>query len=166
LNERVSIANLSNADLLVSIHHDSVQEKYLSYYEVDGEKKHFCDKFSGYSIFYSKLNKKLNESFIFTKLLADELLNKGFIPTLHHAEKIEGENREIVDTKRGIYQFEDLIVLKKTEIPAILLETGIIVNRLEEQKLNKKSYRKKIIDSIVEALIKYNYVNTSKKDSD
>ncbi len=155
LLKRVSIANLSNADLFISLHHDSVQEKYLTYTKINGRRMHHCDKFNGYSIFYSKYNPQAKNSIIFAKILADELLLHQLTPTLHHAEKIKGENRELIDKKRGVYQFHDLIVLKKTTIPAILLESGIIVNRDEEKKLNDIHYRSKIVDSIVKSILKY-----------
>ncbi len=55
----------------------------------------------------------------------------------------------------GIYEFDDLSVLKEAEMPAILLECGIIVNRDEELLLNSKSYRDKIVKSISNAISEY-----------
>ena len=34
------------------------------------------------------------------------------VPTLHHAEKIPGESRELLDAQLGIYRFDDLAALK------------------------------------------------------
>jgi len=49
--------------------------------------------------------------------------------TLHHAEQ---ENRELLDGNRSIYSFDDLIVLKGLNSPAVLLEAAVAVNRQEE----------------------------------
>ncbi len=155
LLQRVKIAKDKNATLFLSLHHDSVQPKYLTFYKKDGKKLHKSKHFSGYSIFFSKLNPHKKKSKTYAKFLGDELLKKGLKPTLHHAEKIKGENRELIDKKRGIYQFEDLIVLKRTSMPAVLLESGVIVNPDEERRLNTKKYREKIIQSIASALEKY-----------
>ena len=32
------------------------------------------------------------------------MLKNGFSPSLHHAEKIKGENRKLIDTKNGVYR--------------------------------------------------------------
>ncbi len=152
---RVEEAKDKNATLFLSLHHDSVQPKYLTFYKKNGKKLHKSEHFSGYSVFFSKLNPYKEKSQKFATFLGDELLKNGLKPTLHHAEKIKGENRELVDKKRGIYQFEDLVVLKRASMPSVLLESGVIVNPNEEKNLNTKEYRKKIIQSIVSALERY-----------
>jgi N-acetylmuramoyl-L-alanine amidase len=53
---RAAIANRQGAALFVSIHHDSVEPKDLSYWIYKGESLPHCDKFTGYSIFYSEGN--------------------------------------------------------------------------------------------------------------
>lgn len=155
LLKRVEIAKAKNAQLFLSVHHDSVQPKYLSFYEKNGKKMHYSNVFSGYSVFYSKYNPQKQKSKKFALLLASELLKNGLSPTLHHAEKIKGENRELVDKNRGVYQFEDLVVLKKATMASVLLESGIIVNQQEEARLNDKDFRKKIIKAIASAIRAY-----------
>ncbi len=155
LLQRVQIANDNNTSLFVSLHHDSVQAKYLTCYQKDGKKMYYSDKYAGYSIFYSKYNPKHNSSKKFALILGKKLSQQSMTPTIHHAENIKGENREIIDEKKGVYQFEDLIVLKKTTMPSVLLESGIIVNRTEENKLNTKEYRDKIIDAIIKSIKEY-----------
>ena len=43
-------------DLFVSIHHDSVQPRFLSSWESGGETFLYSDRFSGFSLFVSRLN--------------------------------------------------------------------------------------------------------------
>ena len=92
-----------------------------------GAKLSYCDLFNGYSLFYSEKNANPRDSLTISRAIGSALQNNLFVPTLHHAEDIEGENRRLVDREKGVYQFDELIVLKTAKMPAVLLECGIIV---------------------------------------
>jgi N-acetylmuramoyl-L-alanine amidase len=51
LFKRAIVANDSRANLVLSIHHDSVPDSFLEEWEFEGNKSHFSDRFNGYSIF-------------------------------------------------------------------------------------------------------------------
>lgn len=155
LKERTHLALEKKADLFISLHHDSVQPKYLSYWEYNQKKNHYSDQFSGYSIFVSRKNKESDKSFRFATLLGKQLKAGGFIPTMHHAEKIKGENRKLLDDINGIYEFNDLIVLKTAMMPAVLLECGIIVNRRDELLIKSNRVKEEMTDRIVNAILEY-----------
>lgn len=155
LIDRTIWANKKNAHLFISLHHDSVQKQYLRKWNHNGREFFYCDIFSGYSIFVSKKNRFFPQSLEFAKLLGNQLRKESISPTMHHAERIPGENRKLLAKDLGIYEFDDLSVLKEAEMPAILLECGIIVNRDEELLLNSKSYRDKIVKSISNAISEY-----------
>jgi transposase len=106
LSKRTAFAREKKAQLLLSIHHDSVQPQFLSFWTYQGLRLPYSDKFRGYSIFYSEKNQCAKASLGFSRLLGSELRKRGFVPTLHHAEKLAGENRYLVDKERGIYRFE------------------------------------------------------------
>jgi N-acetylmuramoyl-L-alanine amidase len=53
LKERIEIANDHRADLLLSLHHDSVQSRYLSEWTVNAALQRYSDRFHGYSLFIS-----------------------------------------------------------------------------------------------------------------
>ncbi len=161
LKERTELAGQKGADLFISLHHDSVQQKYISYWKYNKKKNHYSDKFSGYSIFVSSKNGQPKESYRFATLLGEQLKNSGFAPTLHHAEKIKGENRKLLDNIYGVYEFDDLVVLKTAKMPAILLECGVIVNRKEELLVNSKGFREEMTNDILNAILKY--ITTSSK---
>ncbi len=152
---RAAIANSQGAALFLSIHHDSVEPKDLSYWQYQGEVYPHCDKFTGYSIFYSEGNRNPLNSLIFAVILGSEMLKNGFCPTLHHAEKFTGGDKDLIDMTRGIYKYNNLIVLKSTDMPAILFECGIIKNRREELLLSNAEYQYKIADTILMAIRKY-----------
>ena len=142
-------ANEQKADLFLAIHHDSVKDKYLGNWEVNGKTQKYCDDFHGYSIFVSRKNARAAESAEFAIKLGRALLGAGLTPTLHHADQ---EKRPLLDKEKGVYAFDDLVVLKIAKMPAVLLECGVIVNRTEEEKLNDPAYRKRLIGAIVRAI--------------
>jgi N-acetylmuramoyl-L-alanine amidase len=152
---RAAIANSQGAALFVAIHHDSVEPKDLSYWIYKGEFLPHCDKFTGYSIFYSEENGNPLDSLIFAFILGSEMIHNGFCPTLHHAEKFTGGDKEIIDRQRGVYKYNNLVVLKKTNMPAVLFECGIIKNKYEELQLSNPEYQRKIADTILVAIKKY-----------
>lgn len=149
LARRSAEANEQKADLFLAIHHDSVKDKYLKNWETNGKTQKYCDDFHGYSIFISRKNPRAAESAEFAAKLGRALLEAGLTPTLHHAEQ---EKRPITDKEKGIYAFDDLVVLKTAKMPAVLLECGVIVNRTEEENLNNPVYRKRLIGAIDRAI--------------
>jgi N-acetylmuramoyl-L-alanine amidase len=155
LNNRAKTLNQKGADLLISIHHDSVQPHYLNQWEFDGENYHYSDRFKGFSVFFSGKNPKAEQSFQLAKVIGNELLQLQLKPTLHHAENIAGENRPLIDSERGVYRFDSLILLKNTKMPAVLVECGVIVNRDEEQLLSKEEHQKKLVIALSKAIIQF-----------
>ena len=148
LEQRTESASLKKADFLISIHHDSVQPSYLSTWTYQGATHHYSDRFHGFSLFVSTKNVQPEQSLNLARDIGSKLLKAGFTPSLHHAEKIKGENRKLVDRKRGIYDFDDLIVLKTAAMPAVLLECGVIVNRQEEELLTSSAYQDKMVKAV------------------
>ena len=122
LAERTRQAANKRATLFLSIHHDSVQRRYVKEWTVDGKMRLYSDNFSGFSVFVSRKNRTFAESLKFARLLAEAMIARGFSPTLHHAEKIPGEGRTLLDKNLGLYEFSDLVVLKTAAMPAVLLE--------------------------------------------
>ncbi|MEW6418072.1 MAG: N-acetylmuramoyl-L-alanine amidase [Nitrospirota bacterium] len=153
-DQRIKIAESNRANLIVSVHHDSVQPHYLLTWQYGNKTRQYSDKYRGFSIFYSASNNKAEESLHFAEMIGDELLNNGFSPSLHHAEKIKGENRLLIDKDRGIYRFDQLAMLKGN-LPAVLLECGIIVNRDEEMAFSDDENKEKMVLSILRAIEKY-----------
>jgi N-acetylmuramoyl-L-alanine amidase len=149
LPKRAEEAANKKADLFLAIHHDSVKDSFLKPWEFEGKSEKYCDDFHGYSLFISEKNMKAVDSLRFATLLGRALLNNGFTPTLHHETQ---EQRHVIDREKGIYEFDDLIVLKSAKMPAVLLECGVIVNRKEEENLDDATYRKRLIDAIIRGI--------------
>jgi N-acetylmuramoyl-L-alanine amidase len=136
-------------DLFISVHHDSVQPRFLSTWEVDGEQLLYSDHFSGFSLFVSRLNGHTEESLRCASAIGAALRGAGFAPSRYHADPIVGENRPFADEANGVHYFDNLAVLKTASIPALLFEAGVIVNRDEELRMRDPAVRKRIVESIV-----------------
>ena len=136
-------------DILISIHHDSVQPQYLEKHSVNGLTAFRTNDFSGFSIFYSELGGSGVDSLRLANAIGGKMVQEGLNPSLHHAADIDGERRDLVNPSTGVYRFDELAVLRTAKsLPAILIECGIIVNPGEEDLLNSKEYRDKIVRAI------------------
>jgi len=156
LEERADIANSHNALAFLSIHHDSAQPVYLEFIGKNGNHAYRTRKqISGYSLFVSKKNPAFKKSFLLARLLGEELIKLGRKPALHHAEPIPGEGRTLLDTDLGIYQYDELTVLKGSQIPAVLLEIGVIVDPSDEAYVTKPENQEAIVNVIVVSLCKF-----------
>src|SRR5258708_6460689 len=133
LFRRAARANGLAADLLLSVHHDAVPESFLETWQFEGQEQHFSDRFPGHSLFVSNDNADRPGSLAFGRLLGNALKARGLTYTHHYTEKFMGHRqRQLLDAQAGVYRYDQLIVLKETRMPAVLLEAGSIVNRTEE----------------------------------
>jgi N-acetylmuramoyl-L-alanine amidase len=154
LVKRVTEANNLRADLFLSIHHDSVPNKFLENWEFEGKKSHFSDRFSGYSVFVSRDNPDFKTSLAFAELVAREMKAEGLQYAHQYAEAIMGRYQHpLLDKDTGVYSYDQLVVLRTTRMPAVLLEAGSIINRDEELALDSVE-RRNIISSGVTAAVK------------
>ena len=151
LKRRTRLAEKGDADLLLSLHHDSVHPAYLEDWTHAGQRLKFCDRYRGYSLLVSSENREYDDSLAFAEELGTRLNAGGLWPTLHHAEPIEGESRPLLDEERGIYRYDELAVLRRAKMPAVILECGVIVHRQEEEVLDRPGHRAVIVQAIVEA---------------
>lgn len=159
LKNRTAIANEAEAKFFLSIHHDSVQPRYLKEWEWHGTTRQYTDYAAGFSLFVSRKNPYSETSLHCATTIGKMLREKGLRPSPHHAESIQGENREWADQENGVYYYDDLIVLKTAAMPAVLLEAGVIVNREEEQAIQKPEIHNLIATSIENGLLSCGIIN-------
>jgi N-acetylmuramoyl-L-alanine amidase len=156
LTHRVEQANTASADLFLSIHHDSVPDRFLKTWEYEGEEREFSDRFKGHSIFISNENPDPTASLAFARLLGKALKARDLRYTPHYTEKFMGSRQRIlVDAEVGVYRYDQLIVLRKTQMPAVLLEAGSIINRDEELLMASPKRQALISAAVTEAVDRY-----------
>ncbi|MCK9476258.1 MAG: N-acetylmuramoyl-L-alanine amidase [Candidatus Muirbacterium halophilum] len=137
LLDRSRIANATKATFFLSIHHDSVNKKYLA--KNTKLNTMYSNKYKGYSLFVSKKNENYFKSLLLARTIAKKLKSTQLTPSIHHMLNDEGENKVLLDNS-GVFLYDNLVVLKNNKIPAVLLEVGVIVNQDEEKKLQDLNY--------------------------
>ena len=153
LIERAALANKMHADLFISIHHDSVPDYLLETWQYEGQQHQFSDRFQGYAMFISHNNADRAGSLQFGRLLGKALQARGLQYTPHYTLPLMGNRRrELIDAAAGVYRYDQLIVLRNTRMPALLLEAGSIVNRQEELELASSERRELISAAVVSAV--------------
>jgi N-acetylmuramoyl-L-alanine amidase len=154
LFKRVAAANDLQANLFLSIHHDSVPDRLLENWEFEGKKSHFSDRFSGYSVFVSHANPDFATSLRFAELIGKEMKAEGLQYAEQYTLPIMGRHqRKLLNKETGVYLYDELVVLRKTRMPAVLLEAGSIINRAEELAMDSPE-RQTIIAGGVAAAVK------------
>ena len=149
LFRRVAAANALPAHLFLSVHHDSVPENFLLNWDYEGSARRFSDAYKGHSIFISNDNSERAASLRFGHLLGMQLKARDLQYTTQYTDSLLGNRRRVlVDTRAGVYRYDQLIVLRHTAMPAVLLEAGSIINR-EEELLAASPERQKLIASAV-----------------
>jgi N-acetylmuramoyl-L-alanine amidase len=149
LKTRTKLADRMDAELLLSIHHDSMPAKYLSRWTHQGASLRYGDQFHGHSIFYSERNGEARRSREFAELLGRELRARDLVPTPHHHGY---RSRRLVNRELGVYRFDPLILLYTADMPAVLFEAGVILNRQEELRLATMQHQDVLIDGILAAV--------------
>lgn len=130
------------ADLFVSIHHDSVQERYLP----------VAGRFAGFSLFVSRLNPKVKESLACASAIGAEMRRAGFTPSRYHADPVLGESRPFADEPNGVHYFDNLAVARTAALPALLFEAGVIVNPEEEARVSRPEVRAAMAGAIAQGV--------------
>jgi len=166
LFERAAHANAMHADLFISIHHDSVPDNLIETWEYNGQKYPFSDRFRGYAIFISEANGDRKGSLAFGRALGHELQARGMHYTPHYTLPLMGRHRhQLLDADAGVYRYDQLVVLRNTRMPAVLLEAGSIVNRQEELELASADRRARIAAAVVAAVEQFCAARAETKSS-
>ena len=150
---RAAHANEMHADLFIAVHHDSVPDYLKETWQFEGKDNEFSDRFSGYAIFVSNDNGDRVGSLAFGHELGKELQARGLHYTPHYTLPLMRRNRhELLDAEAGVYRYDQLIVLRHTLMPAVLLEAGSIVNRQEELELATPERRARTAQAVASAV--------------
>lgn len=165
LSDRAKIANKNNADLFISIHVNSVENKKIHGVETfvmgldkSGSNMEVCKLENSvitleddYSSKYSGFDPNNPESYIIFSLLQNSHLEQSLI----YAEN--AQNRLLkgpINFNRGVKQAAFLVLWKCT-MPSVLVELGFLSNDNDYKKLVNKSYQKNMATKLAEAFSDY-----------
>lgn len=120
----------AGSDFFVSIHHDSIGEAWLLPWEWEGRSLTHTEVKRGFGIFVSAQNPDLETSLRCASTLGALLRRAGFAPSDWHARQ-----HRPADAANGVWYYDNLVVLYRTTLPAVLVEAGVIKHRAEELEL-------------------------------
>lgn len=124
LYERANIANRNNADIFVSIHHNSTINK-----DINGLEILYCPREKGTA--------KTEDQYP----LADAV-RKGIIASTKGVD-------------RGIIQRPGLVVIRETNMPAVLVEVGYLSNAQEELRIIDQNHQNLVVQGLVNGIQNY-----------
>lgn len=154
LFQRVERASRMKADIFISIHHDSVADPYLERWSYEGEEQYYSDRSKGFTLHVSPSNRNYSQGIRLAESLADSLIGRGLAPTTN-PELCMPKSARILEPARGIYQRRNLVVLDFTKMTAVLLESGVIVNRDEELAAESEERQQLIAEAVADGLAKF-----------
>ncbi|TVT51033.1 MAG: N-acetylmuramoyl-L-alanine amidase [Denitromonas halophila] len=131
------------ADFFLSIHHDSVSEHELTPWVWEGAPQSYSDAWAGHSLFVSHDNPAPEASLTCASAIGARLQRMGFVPTDKNARR-----RAWADEANTVHWYDNLIVLYRTAVPAVLFEAGVIKHRHEELLLRDPARQRRMADGI------------------
>jgi N-acetylmuramoyl-L-alanine amidase len=137
----------AGSDFFISVHHDSVGENYLQSWDWDGALQHFTEAKQGFGIFVSANNPDPETSLRCAVSIGVMLRRAGFVPTPWH-----GRKHLAVSAENGVWYFDNLVVLYRTRLPAVLFEAGVIKHREEELALRDPLRQARMADAMATGL--------------
>ena len=158
LEERTAIANMSNADIFISIHANaslSHRTKGITTYYLSTthdrssmlvaarENATSTKKLSDLQLILEDLMKtaKINESAIFANDIQQDM--------------VESLRKDGYSTPNLGVRSAPFFVLMHANMPSILIETSFVTNPTEERQLEEKQYEKSIVDGVVKGILRY-----------
>lgn len=145
LAERPSAAE--GSDFFISIHHDSISENWLLDWVWEGQPQTYTEVKRGYGIFVSADNPDLPTSLRCASAMGARLRLAGFVPAEWHSRK-----HKVADAQNGVWYFDNLVVLYRTRLPAVLFEAGVIKHRDEELELLDPQRQARMADALADGL--------------
>ena len=161
LRDRIRFAHKYEADLFISIHADSAQNKNakgLSVYTIserasDREAQLLAERENKADIILGiDLSNELPEV---SNILIDLAKRDTMDKSAHYANLLVQKMAKNVALVPNAHRFAGFVVLKSASIPSVLIEIGYLSNPMEEKLLQKSDYRAKLSNSILQAVNAY-----------
>lgn len=138
----------AGADFFIAIHHDSVQAELLENWQWNGTTQTYSDRHAGFSLFVSRNNPELTTSLRCASAIGARLRRLTFTPATHHVNSLPGRERPYADAENAVHYYDNLVVLYRTSLPAVLFEAGVIKHRDEELALRDDQRQARMVDAL------------------
>lgn len=136
------------ADFFLSIHHDSLPADRLLDWTWEGRRQTYNDEHGGFALFLSRRGPDPVTSLRCASAIGALLRRAGFAAATHHGPTEAGTERPYADETNAVRYFDNLVVLYRTTVPAVLLEAGLIKNRVEELALRDAGRQQRMASAV------------------
>lgn len=162
LDDRAKIANRNKSDLFICIHANSASPAayctetfVLGLHRTESQQKIAERENSTIYLEHDKGSQYKNFDLSPDAIIARQLQLSVFLDhSINFASKLQDEFKRIGRYNRGVKQ-AGFIVLYKTTMPSVLIETGFLTNPNDEQFLSSESSQDKMAQSMFDAFKKY-----------
>ena len=137
----------AGSDFFISIHHDSIGEAWLLPWTWEGVERTHTEAKRGYGLFISAANPDLPTSLLCASTMGAMLRRAGFVPSGWH-----GRRHVAADARNGVWYYDNLVVLYRTTLPAVLFEAGVIKHKDEELELLDPARQARMADALASGL--------------
>lgn len=149
------------SDFFIAIHHDSVGEPWLLDWEWNGQPQRYTEVKRGFGIFVSAQNPDLETSLRCASTIGAMMRRAGFVASDWHARK-----HVPADAENGVWYYDNLVVLYRTTLPAVLFEAGVIKHRDEELELLDPERQARMADAVATGIAACLFVSGSGKPAE
>ena len=169
-NRKTELARKNKADLLISIHADAfvspkpygasvlVQSSRRANSEFTRWIENRQDESELLGGAGDTIKKTKDKNLAFT--LADMKKEYTMASSYEFAVHVIGELKKVTKMHKKAPEGLSLAVLKSSDIPSVLIETGFISNPTEEKNLNSRTHQQKLANAIYKAVDSYFIENT------
>ena len=161
LRERVTFARQARADLLISLHADSIKNHRIMGSSVYTLSENASDKEA--ELLAQRENRSdliagvdlKSESDDIATILIDLAQRETMNMSATFAAILMPEMRRIGKTLPKGHRFAGFAVLKAADVPSVLIEMGFLSNKAEERRLKTTEFHDKLTSAIVKAIDLY-----------
>jgi N-acetylmuramoyl-L-alanine amidase len=158
LDERVRFAREHDADLLISIHADTIRYKNIrgaTVYtvsdrasdadaEATADRENLSDQLAGIEV--------PQEDHEVADILVDLIRRETHSFSIRFARSLVGELSNSIEMIKNPHRYAGFRVLKAPDVPSVLVELGYLSNPRDEEELRDAHWRGKAVKSIVAAI--------------
>ncbi len=161
LDDRVAFAREHSADLMISIHADSIHLPGMRGATIYTGSDKASDAQSAALAARENLSDELagmnidDDNHAVSDILLDLVKRETFAYSMRFARSLVGELSQSINLVNNPHRYAGFRVLEAPDVPSVLLELGYLSNKKDESDLRDPDWREKAVDGLVAAIDRF-----------